>query len=167
MLKSNNEAEYFRLVKEQKNERLQSLLHDTDEYMKSLAGKLKHLNQSHDQPESVPTEDSTLIEPEATDEKKIDMDKLLTNRQMYKNIGHERKETISKQPEMMKAAPLRSYQLAGLNWLASLSVSLIFVLFVLVSVCLCSFKKNRYVGIITTSMVFWRMRWGSAKLCKP
>lgn len=183
-LKENNEEEYIRLLKKAKNERLLTLIRQTDAYMTNIGEMLKNEqrkreiqkaahagmgigigvgaasrngaaqrgnawdfrrqrtngdteNQTSDAitpatfTDSSVTPSSSSSSSSSTSSIRLERsvsfsstddaayDSMLSSRQKYYQIAHAVEEQVN-QPTTMIAGPLRSYQLAGLQWMVSL-----------------------------------------------
>ncbi|OIR58847.1 MAG: ATP-dependent DNA helicase Snf21 [Amphiamblys sp. WSBS2006] len=93
-LKTGNEAEYRKLVSQEKNTRLQYLLQQTDDYLHGLAQKLGGHGAGQEE-QAAGKEDG------------------------YYRTAHQIAEAVS-QPAIHGENRLKEYQLAGLDWLVSL-----------------------------------------------
>ncbi|EHY65065.1 uncharacterized protein NESG_00378 [Nematocida ausubeli] len=94
-LKSNDEQEYLKLLKQEKNTRLTHILQKTDEYIDVLKKRIKLQQGSSGEK---PQEDN--------------MD--------YFEAAHSSKELIKEQPRSVSYGLLREYQLKGVEWMVSL-----------------------------------------------
>ncbi|KAI5130721.1 ATP-dependent helicase STH1/SNF2 [Nematocida parisii] len=95
-LKSNDEQEYLKLLRQEKNTRLTHILQKTDEYIDVLKKRIK-LQQG--------STDSKSLEEEPMD---------------YFEAAHSSKELIKEQPRSVSYGLLREYQLKGVEWMVSL-----------------------------------------------
>ena len=123
-LKENNEEEYIRLLKKAKNERLLTLIRQTDQYMHTIGAHIKSEQQKRLDDNSIAhhPQSTELLESRGAsggDEKKDELDDMLVTRQRYYHMAHAIQEEVQ-QPASMVAGQLRSYQLHGLQWLVSL-----------------------------------------------
>ncbi|KAI5190176.1 ATP-dependent helicase STH1/SNF2 [Nematocida sp. AWRm77] len=92
-LKSNDEQEYLKLIKQEKNTRLAHILQKTDEYIAVLKKRIK-------------IQQGTVGVKEDT--------------QDYFEVAHSVKEQIKEQPRSVAYGQLREYQLKGIEWMVSL-----------------------------------------------
>lgn len=92
-LKSNDEQEYLKLIKHEKNTRLSHILQKTDEYISVLKQRIR-LQQGGAVPASEPLD--------------------------YFEAAHGIKEHIKEQPRSVGYGQLREYQLKGVEWMVSL-----------------------------------------------
>ena len=113
-LRSNNEDEYLRLVKKAKNERLMTLIKQTDQYMNDITAHIKH-EQQRQQPAPTPLV-SAAMETSAADD---GVAELSVSRKSYYGMAHSVTEDVE-QPASLQLGELRRYQIDGLRWLVSL-----------------------------------------------
>ncbi|OAG31879.1 ATP-dependent helicase STH1/SNF2 [Nematocida displodere] len=92
-LKSNDEQEYLKLIKQEKNTRLTHILQKTDEYIAVLKKRIK-LQQGSE------VDDATVLD--------------------YFEAAHKQKEHVKEQPRSVAYGQLREYQLKGVEWMVSL-----------------------------------------------
>ena len=126
-LKENNEEEYIRLLKKAKNERLLTLIRQTDQYMHTIGAHIKQEQQKRlddntitHHPQSAQLSDTASRGAGGGgEEKKDELDDMVVSRQRYYHMAHAIQEQVE-QPKSMIAGQLRSYQLHGLQWLVSL-----------------------------------------------
>ncbi|GAV85718.1 SNF2_N domain-containing protein/Helicase_C domain-containing protein [Cephalotus follicularis] len=132
-LKADDQEAYMRLVKESKNERLTTLLEETNKLLVNLGAAVqrqkdaKHpdaievLKDSEDdfieldtsKNGSSPEEDVEIIgSDDSTD--------LLEGQRQYNSAIHSIQEKVTEQPSMLHGGELRPYQLEGLQWMLSL-----------------------------------------------
>ncbi|KAH7522353.1 hypothetical protein FEM48_Zijuj07G0129300 [Ziziphus jujuba var. spinosa] len=126
-LKADDQEAYMRMVKESKNERLTTLLEETNRLLVNLGAAVqrqkdsKHsdgiesLNDSEgDLPEL--EEDAEIIDSDQND----DSSDLLEGQRQYNSAVHAVQEKVTEQPSMLQSGELRPYQLEGLQWMLSL-----------------------------------------------
>ncbi|XP_048334270.2 probable ATP-dependent DNA helicase CHR12 isoform X2 [Ziziphus jujuba] len=126
-LKADDQEAYMRMVKESKNERLTTLLEETNRLLVNLGAAVqrqkdsKHsdgiesLNDSEgDFPEL--EEDAEIIDSDQND----DSSDLLEGQRQYNSAVHAVQEKVTEQPSMLQSGELRPYQLEGLQWMLSL-----------------------------------------------
>lgn len=106
-LKSNDEQEYLKLLKQEKNTRLTQILQRTDEHIAVLKRRIKVQKQTvGDTPAEGPAEGSAPAEePSCTD---------------YFELAHSVREQVKEQPKSVAHGHLREYQLKGVEWMVSL-----------------------------------------------
>ena len=115
-LKEHDEEAYLQLVKDSKNERIISLLKQTDSFMRELGIKVE---ESRRKVAGNVDEYGDTGHEEAEDD--LDISKVKKNRDTYNALTHKVVETVDRQPHMMdQAGTMREYQLKGLQWMASL-----------------------------------------------
>ena len=125
-LKENNEEEYIRLLKKAKNERLLTLIRQTDQYMHTIGAHIRSEQRKRlddntitHHPHSNALIDRATSGADAKKEGTDELDDMLVTRQRYYHMAHAIQEQVE-QPKSMMAGELRSYQLHGLQWLVSL-----------------------------------------------
>ena len=124
-LKENNEEEYIRLLKKAKNERLLTLIRQTDQYMHTIGAHIRQEQQKRLDDNTIthhPQSTALIDTSDNSDERKEgndELDDMLVTRQRYYHMAHAIEEQVE-QPKAMVAGQLRSYQLHGLQWLVSL-----------------------------------------------
>ena len=130
-LRENNEEEYIRLLKKAKNERLLSLIRQTELYMQDIGQHIRQEQQKHAASSSSSSSASASarelaavgsLSPgtgSASAAGEDELDSLLHSRQRYYAMAHSIQEEVE-QPRSLVAGQLRSYQLHGLRWLVSL-----------------------------------------------
>jgi len=91
-LKSNDEQEYMKLIKQEKNTRLTHILQKTDEYISVLKKRIRDQQGSAEA-------DSALD---------------------YFETAHSAREQVKEQPRSVSYGQLREYQLKGVEWMVSL-----------------------------------------------
>lgn len=116
-LKANNEEEYLKLLEKTKNDRLMSLLKQTDEHLSKL-GAIIEEERARVEDEDRQGKDAEGEEGKEDGEK--DVPSLQEEKKTYYTIAHSIKEEIKTQPEILVGGQLKEYQLQGLQWLVSL-----------------------------------------------
>lgn len=123
-LKSNDEQEYLKLIKQEKNTRLTHILKKTDEYIDILKRRIRVQQGIQETDQSGNTTDITQSgnmtnitqsgnnshHPSTTDLSQTD----------YFEAAHSAKELIKEQPRSVSYGLLREYQLKGVEWMVSL-----------------------------------------------
>ncbi|KAJ0093614.1 hypothetical protein Patl1_25418 [Pistacia atlantica] len=138
-LKADDQEAYMRLVKESKNERLTTLLEETNKLLVNLGAAVqrqkdaKHLDgieplrDSEDDlldldasengtPRDSPSEEDEIIESDRND----DSADLLEGQRQYNSAIHSIEEKVTEQPSLLQGGELRPYQIEGLQWMLSL-----------------------------------------------
>ncbi|KAI5192781.1 ATP-dependent helicase STH1/SNF2 [Nematocida minor] len=110
-LKSNDEQEYLKLIKQEKNTRLTHILKKTDEYIDILKKRIR-LQQGSDE-DHKHTQQNT--DSQGTNESAQE-----NTTQDYFEAAHSAKELIKEQPRSVSYGLLREYQLKGVEWMVSL-----------------------------------------------
>eukprot|EP00466_Bigelowiella_natans_P015704 jgi/Bigna1/34078/e_gw1.4.9.1 len=124
-LRENDEEKYMELLKEAKNERLMSLLKQTEEYMELIGATIqkeqarnKRMRENDGEgADFVDDVDNSAAPVNQSPKNHLD---LRGTRKRYYNLAHKTKEKVLKQPKALVFGKLRSYQMAGLQWLVSL-----------------------------------------------
>eukprot|EP00462_Mataza_sp_D1_P021758 CAMPEP_0175134196 /NCGR_PEP_ID=MMETSP0087-20121206/8054_1 /TAXON_ID=136419 /ORGANISM="Unknown Unknown, Strain D1" /LENGTH=1286 /DNA_ID=CAMNT_0016416751 /DNA_START=229 /DNA_END=4089 /DNA_ORIENTATION=- len=140
-LKNQDEEGYYRLLQTTKNQRLQQLLKQTEQYMDKLGATIqaeqlqkaaaerkkdKDLRRengedvSDDEEDEVKSASTKTAEQKHVQDSSGDLGDTYKSRQRYYQIAHAIKESVLKQPAALAAGNLRKYQMAGLEWLVSL-----------------------------------------------
>ncbi|KAJ4722406.1 Chromatin structure-remodeling complex protein SYD [Melia azedarach] len=138
-LKADDQEAYMRLVKESKNERLTTLLEETNKLLVNLGAAVQRqkdaklsdgiepLKDSEDDlldldasengtpRDSIPEEDD-IIDSDRND----DSGDLLEGQRQYNSAIHSIEEKVTEQPTLLQGGELRPYQLEGLQWMLSL-----------------------------------------------
>ncbi|KAJ7980087.1 Chromatin structure-remodeling complex protein SYD [Quillaja saponaria] len=141
-LKADDQEAYMRMVKESKNERLTTLLEETNKLLVNLGAAVqrqrdsKHLDGIEpleeidaDSPEldaskngtcreSPPEEDIDILDSDHNGESETS--DLLEGQRQYNSAIHSIQEKVTEQPSILQGGELRSYQLEGLQWMLSL-----------------------------------------------
>ncbi|XP_057424188.1 probable ATP-dependent DNA helicase CHR12 isoform X2 [Lotus japonicus] len=136
-LKSDDQEAYMRMVKESKNERLTTLLEETNKLLVNLGAAVqrqkdnKHLDGIEPLEESeadLPESDASKngVSKESPLDEEIDSDHngdsrdLLEGQRQYNSAIHSIQEKITEQPSILQGGELRQYQIEGLQWMISL-----------------------------------------------
>ncbi|KAL9290473.1 putative ATP-dependent DNA helicase CHR12 [Arabidopsis thaliana] len=139
-LKSDDQEAYMKLVKESKNERLTTLLEETNKLLANLGAAVQRQKDAKlpegidllkdsesdlselDAPRSeplqdlLPDQDIDITESDNND----DSNDLLEGQRQYNSAIHSIQEKVTEQPSLLEGGELRSYQLEGLQWMVSL-----------------------------------------------
>ncbi|XP_056175118.1 probable ATP-dependent DNA helicase CHR12 [Syzygium oleosum] len=134
-LKADDQEAYMKMVKESKNERLNTLLAETNNLLHNLgaavqrqkdaghADEIEDLKYSEaDLPEldasssGTPAEEVDVSESDRND----DSSDFLEGQRQYNSAIHSIQEKVTEQPSMLQGGELRPYQLEGLQWMVSL-----------------------------------------------
>ncbi|XP_056855740.1 probable ATP-dependent DNA helicase CHR12 [Raphanus sativus] len=139
-LKSDDQEAYMKLVKESKNERLTTLLEETNKLLTNLGAAvqrqkdaklpdgvdplkdsesdLSELEAPRSEPlqDLLPDQDTDIAESDNND----DSNDLLEGQRQYNSAIHSIQEKVTEQPSLLKGGELRSYQIEGLQWMVSL-----------------------------------------------
>ncbi|KAK0608536.1 hypothetical protein LWI29_032098 [Acer saccharum] len=139
-LKADDQEAYMRLVKESKNERLTTLLEETNKLLVNLGAAVQRqkdvknldgietLKDSEDDlldldasengtpRDSLPDDDVDVIESDRND----DPGDLLEGQRQYNSAIHSIEEKVTEQPSLLQGGELRQYQVEGLQWMLSL-----------------------------------------------
>eukprot|EP01114_Cavostelium_apophysatum_P002760 TRINITY_DN1244_c0_g1_i1.p1 TRINITY_DN1244_c0_g1~~TRINITY_DN1244_c0_g1_i1.p1 ORF type:complete len:1348 (-),score=431.50 TRINITY_DN1244_c0_g1_i1:91-4134(-) len=144
-LRTQNEAEYYELLKQAKNTRLTTLLKQTDEYLDKIGAMLK-LQKGRDEIEEMKEANAKKqgksrkkkkegeeggdeqSKPEQQTEAEVEEQKpeedtgenFAERNKKYYTMAHSIEEKVTTQPEMLAGGKLKQYQLTGLQWLVSL-----------------------------------------------
>ncbi|KAF8820418.1 putative SWI2/SNF2 Brahma-like [Cardiosporidium cionae] len=113
-LKAHDEVGYLKLLKEAKNERLLTLLHQTEESMRQIGNLV--IEQRERDGLTVKNENLSTLEGNSEEA----FNSLIRSKERYYHLTHTINEKIVELPKCLKGGNLRSYQLRGLNWLVSL-----------------------------------------------
>lgn len=128
---------YMQLLEETKNERLNELLNQTNEYLQRISALVQKSKETHDMQDDeelvlfpdlqgkgndeVAAESS---ENKDTEEKKENTEggapETKANTNTYYTTAHSIQEQIAEQPELLEGGELKPYQMRGLQWLVSL-----------------------------------------------
>lgn len=115
-LKANDETAYLALVDTAKDTRIAHLLHQTNQYLGSLAEQIK-AQQGHSAtlgPADMPPEAEALVEEQIGEVSEE------AQEQDYYKIAHKVQEEVTEQPSILVGGNLKAYQLQGLQWMVSL-----------------------------------------------
>jgi ATP-dependent helicase STH1/SNF2 len=110
MLKGNDIEAYKRMIKDTKNDRLNELISQTDEVLRSIGAQL-----ITERGKSKANEDEEEALANVSAEQRI-----LDSSGSYYKVAHRLTEIIDKQPSLLKGGELKEYQLQGLQWMVSL-----------------------------------------------
>lgn len=123
-LKANNEEEYLKLLEKTKNERLQQLLSQTNEYLDKISALVKKEKETRQDDENEEGQKGGETSEEGDSERKEKKDSngstSVTTGNTYYTSAHTIQETITTQPDLLEGGELKPYQLVGLQWLVSL-----------------------------------------------
>jgi ATP-dependent helicase STH1/SNF2 len=112
-LKQKDFDAYMDLVQKAKNTRIIELLRQTETFMRQLGAKVKV--QRGEQPQDGVDEDVT--EGQADENLAFN---LKNSTKIYYDLTQSNKETIKEQPSLLEGGTLKTYQMAGLEWMVSL-----------------------------------------------
>ena len=136
-LRENNLDEYMKLINDTKNERLKSLIEQTDNYLRELGEKVQlqkevvreaeakavqaNKGKDDDDDDDVPAG----VAPAAQAAPEVKRDEshqtaTYSERSAYYSGAHAVKTEIKEQPQMLKGGQLKEYQMQGLRWMVSL-----------------------------------------------
>ncbi|CAN8260319.1 unnamed protein product [Cochlearia groenlandica] len=139
-LKSDDQEAYMKLVKESKNERLTTLLEETNKLLANLGAAVQRQKDAKlpegidllkdsesdlselDAPKNellqdlLPEQDLDIAESDNND----DSNDLLEGQRQYNSAIHSIQEKVTEQPSLLEGGELRSYQVEGLQWMVSL-----------------------------------------------
>ncbi|KAL0858012.1 hypothetical protein Bca101_063166 [Brassica carinata] len=139
-LKSDDQEAYMKLVKESKNERLTTLLEETNKLLANLGAAvqrqkdaklpdgidplkdsesdLSELEAPRSEPlqDLLPDQDTDIAESDNND----DSNDLLEGQRQYNSAIHSIQEKVTEQPSLLRGGVLRPYQIEGLQWMVSL-----------------------------------------------
>ena len=127
-LKDNDEGAYMKLLEDTKNDRLLTLVQETDAALYSLGARIKAHKKETLSEEGLAAVDAA-AKPGASgsDSPKAQADgtvkvhpDLLKTKEAYYQVTHTVTETLDKQPASLAGGNLKEYQLKGLEWLVSL-----------------------------------------------
>ncbi|XLR45106.1 hypothetical protein S83_029766 [Arachis hypogaea] len=137
-LKADDQEAYMRMVKESKNERLTTLLEETNKLLVNLGAAVQRQKDSKHSDGIEPLEDSEVDLPESDaskNEKESPLDEemdmidsdhnsdtsdLLEGQRQYNSAIHSIQEKVTEQPSILQGGELRPYQIEGLQWMLSL-----------------------------------------------
>mmetsp|Transcript_2012 Transcript_2012/g.2871 ORF Transcript_2012/g.2871 Transcript_2012/m.2871 type:complete len:1015 (+) Transcript_2012:175-3219(+) len=120
-LRDKDEKKYMELLMEAKNERLMSLLKQTEEYMEKIGATIQKEQERNQQLRHPDMETNDMNEENGSaDESTPGQINIISTRKRYYNIAHKYKEIVKQQPKALVFGTLRNYQMAGLQWLVSL-----------------------------------------------
>lgn len=128
-LKNNDEAAYMRLLEDTKNDRLLTLVRETDSALEMLGGKIRahkaelettsQFVPAHNQNSSPHVDDQDGDTQQSIQYKDVHPD-LLKTKQAYYQVTHTVTESVTSQPRSLAGGDLKEYQIKGLEWLVSL-----------------------------------------------
>ena len=126
-LKENDEEAYMKLLEETKNDRLLTLVRETDSALYSLGAKIRAHKTGGDASAAASLDaavkrgkdQDTDAEPQDIDNSRVHPD-LLKTKQAYYEVSHTVKEVVKEQPLSLSGGTLKEYQIKGLEWLVSL-----------------------------------------------
>lgn len=101
-LRDNDEEKYLALLKNEKNERLNHLMKETEAHLQLLTEKLQ------------------VTTPDVSKASREPAGGARTAGQRFHQAAHAAKEHITEQPSILTGGELKSYQIEGLNWTVSL-----------------------------------------------
>jgi len=101
------------LVQKAKNSRIIELLKQTEGFMRQLGAKVK-IQRGEDIQENI---DEEVAEPVNDDNLAFN---LKNSTKIYYDLTQSKKEEIKEQPSLLEGGTLKSYQMAGLEWMISL-----------------------------------------------
>lgn len=113
-LKADDEAGYRALLDQAKDTRITHLLKRTDTYLDSLAHQIKVQKQDVEGG-GMPRKKGEDVEHGQKQESGEDSEKV-----DYLSLTHQIKEKVTEQASMLTGGTLKSYQIAGLEWMVSL-----------------------------------------------
>ncbi|PON80136.1 putative ATP-dependent DNA helicase CHR [Parasponia andersonii] len=126
-LKADDQEAYMRMVKESKNERLTTLLEETNKLLANLGAAVQRQKDSKALDGIESLNDSESDSPELEEQEDfVDSDQnddssdLLEGQRQYNSAIHSIQEKVTEQPSMLQGGELRPYQLEGLQWMLSL-----------------------------------------------
>ncbi|KAF3457175.1 hypothetical protein FNV43_RR01832 [Rhamnella rubrinervis] len=126
-LKADDQEAYMRMVKESKNERLTTLLEETNKLLSNLGAAVQRQKDSKHSDGIESFKDSEGDSPELEEDMEIidsdqndDSSDLLEGQRQYNSAIHSIQEKVTEQPAMLQGGELRPYQLEGLQWMVSL-----------------------------------------------
>ena len=136
-LKQNNMEEYKKMLKEAKDSRLEEFMNQTDQFLKEIEDKIdvqkENIQANNDKSEKIEGDENYFkenlmkntekIQKELEEIKDEQIREKVTNSKNYYLSAHSKFEEILEQPKMLKFGHLKTYQIAGLQWLVSLYVN--------------------------------------------
>eukprot|EP01113_Clastostelium_recurvatum_P034248 TRINITY_DN4621_c0_g1_i1.p1 TRINITY_DN4621_c0_g1~~TRINITY_DN4621_c0_g1_i1.p1 ORF type:complete len:1181 (-),score=433.08 TRINITY_DN4621_c0_g1_i1:55-3597(-) len=114
-LKANDEEAYMALLAKAKNDRLSSLMQQTNDYLAKIGVLIEKEKEKEKEDDD---EDMPPVKSEGDDEETPKASGSGTN--TYYTAAHKITEEITEQPDMLEGGQLKPYQMAGLQWLVSL-----------------------------------------------
>lgn len=126
-LKADDQEAYMRMVKESKNERLTTLLEETNKLLANLGAAVQRQKDSKVSEGIELSKDSESDSPDLEDQSELidydhneDPGDLLEGQRQYNSAIHSIQEKVTEQPSTLQGGELRPYQLEGLQWMLSL-----------------------------------------------
>lgn len=124
-LKADDQEAYMRMVKESKNERLTTLLEETNKLLANLGAAVQRQKDFKVSDGIEPLTDSEADSPDLEDQEEIidsgpGNNDLLEGQRQYNSAIHSIQEQVTEQPSSLQGGELRSYQIEGLQWMLSL-----------------------------------------------
>lgn len=116
-LKQKDFDAYMDLVQKAKNTRIIELLKQTETFMRQLGAKVK-IQRGEQPQEGVDEEVTGIVEGEGVDDNLAF--NLKNSTKIYYDLTQSNKESIKEQPSLLEGGTLKSYQMAGLEWMVSL-----------------------------------------------
>jgi ATP-dependent helicase STH1/SNF2 len=126
-LKADDLDGYLKMLEETKNERLQLLLKQTDNYLETIGAMVQMEKDRNEVEDRSRREFGGGSAPQAAAASNVSAApqqqskySSIRTRETYYRIAHTVNEEIKEQPDMLVGGKLKEYQLAGLQWLVSL-----------------------------------------------
>ncbi|CAN8269922.1 unnamed protein product [Cochlearia groenlandica] len=131
-LKSDDQEAYMKLVKESKNERLTTLLEETNKLLANLGAAVQRqkdsklpqgidlLKNSESDLSELDAPKSEALQDLSESDNNDDSNDLLEGQRQYNSAIHSIEEKVTEQPSLLQGGELRSYQVEGLQWMVSL-----------------------------------------------
>eukprot|EP01047_Picozoa_sp_COSAG01_P042976 COSAG01_NODE_3788_length_5693_cov_4.547551_1_plen_533_part_00 len=128
-LKNNDEEAYMRLLEDTKNDRLLTLVRETDSALEMLGAKIRahkaelettaQFSPQHQEASSANVDEDEADTNENVQYTDVHPD-LLKTKQAYYQVTHTVSEAVTVQPRSLAGGDLKEYQIKGLEWLVSL-----------------------------------------------
>ena len=128
-LKNNDEEAYMRLLEDTKNDRLLTLVRETDSALEMLGAKIRahkaelettaQFSPQHQEASSANADEDEADTNENVQYTDVHPD-LLKTKQAYYQVTHTVSEAVTVQPRSLAGGDLKEYQIKGLEWLVSL-----------------------------------------------
>jgi ATP-dependent helicase STH1/SNF2 len=126
-LKADDLDGYLKMLEETKNERLQLLLKQTDNYLETIGAMVQMEKDRNEEEDRLQREPGGGAAPQAAASNNVSAApqqqskySSIRTRETYYRIAHTVNEEIKEQPDMLVGGKLKEYQIAGLQWLVSL-----------------------------------------------